>query len=71
MRENSGFCWRRFIWDVSEIAVERFVVVKSDMNDASGNVRGCFEIWVKTDTAKLANMITAVFGERSDLYSEP
>jgi len=51
--------------------VERFVVVQFEVNDASGNVRGCFEIWVKTDTAKLANMITAVFGERSDLYSEP
>jgi len=32
-------CWRRFIWDVSEIAVERFVVVKFEANDASGNGR--------------------------------
>ena len=40
------------------------VVVKLGVNNGSGNGGSCFGIKVWTDTAKLANMVIARFGNR-------
>jgi len=40
------------------------VVVKLGVNNGSGSGGSCFGIKVWTDTAKLANMVIARFGDR-------
>ena len=39
-------------------------VVELGVNNGSGNGRGCFGIEVRTDTAKLTDMVIARFGDR-------
>ena len=43
---------------------ERVAVVKLGVNSGSGDGGSCFVIEVWTDTAKLANMVIARFGDR-------
>jgi len=47
-----------------EVVVERVTIIKFEVNDRSGNDRGCFGMEVRADITKLTNMITAGFGER-------
>jgi len=44
--------------------IKRVAVVKLGVNNGSGNGGSCFGIEVWTDTAKLANMVIARFGDR-------
>ena len=44
--------------------IKRVAVVKLGVNNGSGDVGGCFNIEVWTDTAKLTNMVIARFGDR-------
>jgi len=44
--------------------IKRIAVVKLGVNNGSGDGGGCFGIEVWTDTAKLANMVIARFGDR-------
>jgi len=53
-------CWSR-------VVIKRVAVVKFGVNSGSGDGGRCFGIEVWTDTAKLANMVIARFGDRCDL----
>ena len=44
--------------------IKRVAVVKLGVNSGSGDGGSCFDIEVWTDTAKLANMVIARFGDR-------
>jgi len=46
-----------------KIIVQWVAVVEFRMNDRSGDGTGCFEVMVRTKTAKFANMIIARFRE--------
>jgi len=48
---------------LGEVVIKR-VVVKLGVNNGSGNGGGCFGFEVWTDTAKMANMVIAGFGDR-------
>jgi len=49
---------------LGQVVIKRVAVVKLRVNNGSGDGGGCFGIEVWTDTAKLANMIIARFGDR-------
>jgi len=46
---------------------DRVAVVKLGVDNGSGDGGSCFGIEVWTDTAKVANMVIARLGDRSDL----
>jgi len=50
--------------------IERVTVVKFRMNDGGGNGDGCFEVTVRTDTAKFTDVIVARFRKCGDLVRE-
>ena len=47
-----------------QVVIKRVAVVKLPVNNGSGDGGSCFGIEVWTDTTKLANMVTARFGDR-------
>ena len=49
---------------LGQIVMNRVAVVKLGVNNGSGDGGSCFGIEVWTDTAKLANMVIARFGDR-------
>jgi len=49
---------------LGQVVIKRVTVVKLGVNNGSGNGGSCFGIEVWTDTAKLANMVMARFGDR-------
>ena len=49
---------------LGQVVINSVVVVKLGVNNGSGDDGSCFGIDVWTDTAKLANMVIARFGER-------
>ena len=49
---------------LGQIVMNRVAVVKLGVNNGSGDDGSCFGIEVWTDTAKLANMVIARFGDR-------
>ena len=44
--------------------IKRVAVVKLGVNSGSGDGGSCFGIEIRTDTAKLTNMVIATFGDR-------
>ena len=50
--------------------IKSVAVVKLEVNNGSGDGGSCFGIEVWTDTAKLANMVIAIFGDRYEIWSE-
>jgi len=44
--------------------IRKVAVVKLGVKHGSGDGGGCFAVEVWTDTAKLTNMVIAVFGDR-------
>ena len=46
-----------------QVVIKRVAVVKLGVNNGSGDGGSCFGIEVWTDTAKLANMVIAIFGD--------
>jgi len=57
------FCWS-LVTRLGLVVIKRVAVVKLGVNNGSGDVGGCFNIEVWTDTAKLTNMVIARFGDR-------
>jgi len=49
------------------VVIKRVAVVKSGVNNGSGDGGGCFGMEVWTDTVKLTDMVIARFGDRRDL----
>jgi len=49
---------------LGQVVINRVAVVKLGVNNGSGDGKSCFGIEVWTDTAKLANMVIARFGDR-------
>ena len=49
---------------LGQVVIKKVAVVKLGMNNGSGDGGSCFGIEVWTDTAKLANMVIARFGDR-------
>jgi len=49
---------------LGQVVIKRVAVVELGVNNGSGDGGSCFGIEVRTDTAKLANMIIARFGDR-------
>ena len=49
---------------LGQVVIKRVAVVKLGVNNGSGDGGSCFGIKVWTDTAKLANMVIARFGDR-------
>jgi len=49
---------------LGQVVIKRVAVVKLGVNNGSGDGGSCFGIEVRTDTAKLANMVVARFGDR-------
>ena len=49
---------------LGQVVIKRVSVVKLGVNNGSGDGGSCFGIEVWTDTAKLANMVIARFGNR-------
>ena len=49
---------------LGQVVIKRVAVVKLGVNNGSGDGGSCFGIEVWTDTAKLANMVIARFGDR-------
>jgi len=49
---------------LGQVVIKRVAVVKLGLNNRSGDCGSCFGIEVWTDTAKLANMVIARFGDR-------
>jgi len=47
-----------------QVVIKRVAVVELGVNSGSGDGGSCFGIEVRTDTAKLANMVIARFGDR-------
>jgi len=47
-----------------QVVIKRVAVVKLGVNSGSGDGGSCFGIEVWMDTAKLANMVIARFGDR-------
>ena len=59
MQESSGS-----VGSGRSVVIKRVAVVKLGVNNGSGDGGSCFGIEVWTDTAKLANMVIARFGDR-------
>ena len=49
---------------LGQVVIKRAAVVELGVNNGSGDGGNCFGIEVWTDTAKLANMVIARFGDR-------
>ena len=49
---------------LGQVVIKRVAVVKLGVNSGSGDDGSCFGIEVWTDTAKLANVVIARFGDR-------
>jgi len=49
---------------LGQVVIKRVAVVKLGVNSGSGDGGSCFGIEVWTDTANLANMVIARFGDR-------
>ena len=49
---------------LEQVVIKRVAVVKLGVNNGNGNGGSCFGIEVWADTAKLANMVIARFGDR-------
>jgi len=49
---------------LEQVVIKRVAVVKLGVNSGSGDGGSCFGIEVWTDTAKLANIVIARFGDR-------
>jgi len=49
---------------LGQVVIKRVALVELGVNNGSGNGGGCFGIDVWTDTAKLADMVIARFGDR-------
>jgi len=49
---------------LKQVVIKRVAVVKLGVNNGSGDGGSCFGIDVRTDTAKLVNMVIARFGDR-------
>jgi len=49
---------------LGQVVIKRVAVVKLGVNNGSDDGGSCFGIEVSTDTAKLANMVIARFGDR-------
>jgi len=49
---------------LGQVVINRVAVVKLGVNYGSGDDGSCFGIEVRTDTAKLTNMVIARFGDR-------
>ena len=49
---------------LGQVVIKRVAIVKLGVNNGSGDGGGCFGIEIWTDTAKLANMVIARFGDR-------
>ena len=49
---------------LGQVVIKRVAVVKLGVDNGSGDGGSCFGIEVWTDTAKLANMVIARFGDR-------
>ena len=47
-----------------QVVIKRVAVVKLGVNNGSGDGGSCFGIEIWTATTKLANMVTARFGDR-------
>ena len=47
-----------------QVVIKRVAVVTLGVNNGSGDGGSCFGIEIWTDTTKLANMVTARFGDR-------
>ena len=59
-------CWSRPPGDLrlGQVVIKRVAIVKLGVNNGRGDGGSCFGIEVWTDTAKLANMVIARFGDR-------
>jgi len=57
-------CWSRVDLRLGQVVIKRVAVVKLGVNIGCGDGGSCFGIEVWTDTAKLANMAIARFGDR-------
>ena len=49
---------------LGKVVIKRVAIIKLEVNSESDNGGSCFGIEVWTDTAKLANMVIARFGDR-------
>ena len=49
---------------LGQVVINRVAVVELGVNNGSGDGGGCFGIEVWTDTAKLADIVIARFGDR-------
>jgi len=49
---------------LGQVVIRKVAVVKLGVKHGSGDGGGCFAVEVWTDTAKLTNMVIAVFGDR-------
>jgi len=49
---------------LGQVVIKRVAVVKPGVNNGNGDGGSCFGIDVWTDTAKLANLVIARFGDR-------
>jgi len=49
---------------LGQVVIKRIAVVKLGVNSGNGDGGGCFGIEVWMDTAKLADMVIARFGDR-------
>jgi len=50
---------------LGQVMIKRVAVVKLGVDNGSGDGGSCFGVEVWMDTAKLANVVIAVFGDRS------
>jgi len=49
---------------LEQVVIKRVTVVELGVNNKSGDGGSCFGIKVRTDTAKLTDMVKAKFGDR-------
>jgi len=49
---------------LGQVVIKRVTVVELGVNNGSGDGGSCFGIEVRTDTAKLTDMVQARFGDR-------
>ena len=55
---------------LGQVVIKRVAVLELGVNNGSGDGGGCFGIKVWTDTAKLADIVIARFGDRWDLIGK-
>ena len=49
---------------LGQVVINRVAIVELGVNNGNGDGGKCFGIEVWTDTAKLTNMVIAIFGDR-------